>query len=141
MNCARVPALRSARPRSARLGETLSPSTVCHHLNDLSNMFEVTGHGATAGERVVYRLPHPAPDGMTALSLTPLEFLKRLAKLLPPLKDPTDVEFATKLRAAMRRNVNRGRADAASWCSALAAELVLRRVSIRTSRCKRQTYS
>lgn len=51
----------------------------------------------------------------------------RLAKLLLPLNDPTDVEFAIKLRAAMRRNVNRGRADAASWCSALAAELVLRR--------------
>ncbi len=51
----------------------------------------------------------------------------RLCKLLPPLNDPTGVEFAIKLRAAMRRNVNRGRADAASWYSALAAELVLRR--------------
>ena len=37
-----------------------------------------------AGERIVYRLPHPAPDGTTALSLTPLEFLERLALLIHP---------------------------------------------------------
>ena len=30
------------------------------------------------------RLPHPAPDGTTALSLTPLEFLERLALLIHP---------------------------------------------------------
>ena len=43
-----------------------------------------TGHGAPGSERVVYRLPRPAPDGMTALSLTPLEFLERLALLIHP---------------------------------------------------------
>ncbi|GMR14009.1 MAG: hypothetical protein BMS9Abin29_2237 [Gemmatimonadota bacterium] len=42
---------------------------------------ETNGHGAPGGERVVYRLPLPAPDGTTALSLTPLEFLERLALL------------------------------------------------------------
>ena len=45
---------------------------------------EATGYGTTGGERIVYRLPHPAPGGGTALSLTPLEFLERLALLIPP---------------------------------------------------------
>ena len=45
---------------------------------------EATGYGAPGGERIVYRLPHPAPDGTTALSLTPLEFLERLALLIHP---------------------------------------------------------
>jgi len=45
---------------------------------------EANSYGATGGERVVYRLPHPAPDGTTALSLTPLEFLERLALLIHP---------------------------------------------------------
>ena len=45
---------------------------------------EATVYGATGGERIVYRLPHPAPGGGTALSLTPLEFLERLALLIPP---------------------------------------------------------
>jgi hypothetical protein len=35
-------------------------------------------------DRVVYRLPKPQPDGRTALSLTPLELLDRLAALIPP---------------------------------------------------------
>ena len=35
-------------------------------------------------ERVVYRLPKPQPDDRTALSLTPLELLDRLAALIPP---------------------------------------------------------
>ena len=35
-------------------------------------------------EPVVYRLPKPQPDGHTALSLTPLELLDRLAALIPP---------------------------------------------------------
>lgn len=35
-------------------------------------------------DRVVYRLPKPHPDGRTALSLTPLELLDRLAALIPP---------------------------------------------------------
>ncbi len=43
-----------------------------------------TGSGASAGERVVYRLPRPAPDGAMALSLTPIEFLERLALLIHP---------------------------------------------------------
>ena len=38
----------------------------------------------TSSPRIVYRLPHPAPDGTTALSLTPLEFLERLALLIHP---------------------------------------------------------
>ena len=37
-----------------------------------------------SGERIIYRLPRPAPDGSTALSLTPLEFLERLALLIAP---------------------------------------------------------
>ena len=45
---------------------------------------EANGYGAPGGERIVYRLPHPAPDGTTALSLTPLEFLERLALLIHP---------------------------------------------------------
>ncbi len=45
---------------------------------------EANGHGAAGGERIVYRLPHPAPDGSTALSFTPLEFLERLALLIHP---------------------------------------------------------
>ena len=43
---------------------------------------EATGDGAPGGERIVYRLPHPAPGGGTALSLTPLEFLERVALLI-----------------------------------------------------------
>ena len=39
-------------------------------------------YGATRAEHIVYRLPHPAPDGSTALSLSPLEFLERLALLI-----------------------------------------------------------
>ena len=45
---------------------------------------EANGYGAPGGERIVYRLPHPAPDCTTALSLTPLEFLERLALLISP---------------------------------------------------------
>ena len=45
---------------------------------------ETNGCGDTGGERIVYRLPHPAPDGTAALSLTPLEFLERLALLIHP---------------------------------------------------------
>ncbi len=45
---------------------------------------EAAGYGVPGGERIVYRLPHPAPDGATALSLTPLEFLERLALLIAP---------------------------------------------------------
>ncbi|HZD03453.1 MAG TPA: transposase [Longimicrobiales bacterium] len=33
---------------------------------------------------VLYRLPRPTPDGRTVLRLSPLEFLDRLAALLPP---------------------------------------------------------
>ena len=35
-------------------------------------------------QRLVYHLPKPRPDGQTALSLTPLEFLDHLAALIPP---------------------------------------------------------
>ena len=35
---------------------------------------EATGYGTTGGERIVYRLPHPAPGGGTALSLTDFRF-------------------------------------------------------------------
>ncbi len=45
---------------------------------------EAAGYGASGGERIIYRLPRPAPDGTTALSLTPLEFLERLALLIAP---------------------------------------------------------
>ena len=36
------------------------------------------------GEKVAYTLAHPDPDGRTVLILTPLEFLQRLAHLVPP---------------------------------------------------------
>ena len=45
---------------------------------------EATGYGLPGGERIVYRVPNPAPGGGTALSLTPLEFLERLALLIHP---------------------------------------------------------
>lgn len=35
-------------------------------------------------ERLIYPLPKPRPDGQTVLILTPLEFLERLAALIPP---------------------------------------------------------
>jgi hypothetical protein len=35
-------------------------------------------------ERVVYRLPKPQRDGITALTLTPLELIDHLAALIPP---------------------------------------------------------
>lgn len=35
-------------------------------------------------QRLLYRLPKPGPDGRTALTLTPLEFIQRLAALIPP---------------------------------------------------------
>ncbi len=35
-------------------------------------------------EILVYQLPKPLPDGRTALYLTPLELLERLAALIPP---------------------------------------------------------
>ncbi len=40
--------------------------------------------GGLPSNRVVCRLPNPQPDGRTALSLTPLELLDRLAVLIPP---------------------------------------------------------
>ncbi len=48
-----------------------------------------SGEATASSERVVYRLPHPAPDGSTALSLTPLEFLERLALLIAPQRIQT----------------------------------------------------
>ena len=35
-------------------------------------------------QRLLYRLPKPRPDGSTTLTLTPLEFIQRLAALIPP---------------------------------------------------------
>ena len=35
-------------------------------------------------DQVIYRLPKPQSDGRTALSVTPLERLERLAALMPP---------------------------------------------------------
>jgi hypothetical protein len=35
-------------------------------------------------QRLVYRLPKPRPDRQTVLYLTPLEFLDKLAVLIPP---------------------------------------------------------
>jgi hypothetical protein len=35
-------------------------------------------------QRLRYRLPKPRPDGCAALTLTPLEFIQRLAALIPP---------------------------------------------------------
>ncbi|MBA2593184.1 MAG: transposase [Gammaproteobacteria bacterium] len=44
---------------------------------------------APKGERVVYSLPKPGPSsGQTVLALTPLEFLDRLAALVPPPRPP-----------------------------------------------------
>ena len=39
---------------------------------------------AAGPDRVIYRLPKPAMDGRTELVLTPLEFLDRVAALIPP---------------------------------------------------------
>ena len=36
------------------------------------------------GQRLLYRLPKPRRDGCTALTLTPLELIQRLAALIPP---------------------------------------------------------
>ncbi len=36
------------------------------------------------GKELLYRLPKPRPDGQTVLCLTPLEFIERLAALIPP---------------------------------------------------------
>lgn len=38
-------------------------------------------------ERLVYHLPKPRPDGQPMLYLTPLEFLDRLANLVPPPRE------------------------------------------------------
>ncbi len=35
-------------------------------------------------QRLLYRLPKPGPNGRTALNLTPLELIQRLAALIPP---------------------------------------------------------
>ena len=35
-------------------------------------------------QRLIYRLPKPRPHGQTVLTLTPLEFLDKLALLIPP---------------------------------------------------------
>jgi hypothetical protein len=35
-------------------------------------------------QRLLYRLPKPRPDGCAALTLTSLEFIQRLAALIPP---------------------------------------------------------
>jgi hypothetical protein len=35
-------------------------------------------------QRLIYQLPKPRANGRTALSLTPMEFLERLAMLAPP---------------------------------------------------------
>jgi len=40
--------------------------------------------GLEPDQRLVYHLPKPDPDGKAALTLTPLEFLDRLAALVPP---------------------------------------------------------
>jgi len=39
---------------------------------------------ARLGQRLIYQLPKPRPDGQTTLALTPLELLNRLAALIPP---------------------------------------------------------
>ena len=54
---------------------------------------------------------------------TPPKFLPTL----PALSDEDDVTLATKLRAAIRRNVNRGSRDGASRFADLAALLVRKR--------------
>jgi len=57
-------------------------------------------------DRVLYRLPKPQPDGRTALSLTPLELLDRLAALiLPPT--PTLPSSPKTPRASPSLNANR----------------------------------
>lgn len=40
-------------------------------------------------ERLIYHRPKPRPDGQTVLILTPLEFLERLAALIPPRRAST----------------------------------------------------
>jgi len=40
-------------------------------------------------QRLVYRLSKPRPDGQAVLYLTPLEFLDKLAALIPPPRKPS----------------------------------------------------
>jgi hypothetical protein len=52
-----------------------------------SERVEVLGQGDEpehADERIRYTLPKPGPGGQTAMTLTPLELLDRLAALIPP---------------------------------------------------------
>ena len=42
---------------------------------------------ASEGARLLYRLPEPDLQGRTALVLSPLELLERLARLIPPPRD------------------------------------------------------
>jgi hypothetical protein len=48
------------------------------------NRLEWQGSGQGQQDVVLYRLPRPTPDGRTVLRLSPLEFLDRLAALVPP---------------------------------------------------------
>ena len=52
----------------------------------LERLHAIDGHPSlTSPEaRLLYRLPKPTPEGRTALLLTPLELLERLARLIPP---------------------------------------------------------
>jgi len=42
----------------------------------------------TPGQRLLYHLPKPRPDGQTSLSLPPLEWLEKVAVLIPPPAAP-----------------------------------------------------
>jgi len=56
-------------------------------------------------QRLLYRLPKPRPDGCTALTLTPLEFIQRLAALIPPPKiTPPPLSW----RSGAQRQITRG---------------------------------
>lgn len=51
----------------------------------------------------------------------------RMGRTLPPLFEVVDVDFAVRLRSAIRRAINRGQPDVAARFAGVAAELVRRR--------------
>lgn len=83
------------------------------------------GAGATATAGKIRSTPdsRPRPRQRQGCFVPP-----RLSRALPPFNDLADVSFAVTLRGAIRRNIARGRSDAAAMFAVLAAELVRRQV-------------
>jgi len=73
-------------------------------------------------QRLLYRLPKPRPDGPTALTLTPLEFIQRLAALIPPPRSHRHRYHGVLAPNATLRAAVTDLAPAASDYNAAAAE-------------------